>query len=161
MTLEPHNSIVEGLVRTCGWMRGSYDGPYPEEATAYGALPGASVLDLHNLKSGVMVVDGLTVRLRSGLGERLLQGFREGPATDVDDVGLRASYGEAHARVFGGRCVIVEIPDARPGTPRRGGGGAGEHRVLILIDAVTGKVIGSYMDRAVATFRQPFGTVWK
>ena len=80
---------------------------------------------------------GWAITLPGGLGNELLKGFRAGPATNVNDAGLRAQFGEAHATMVGGRCIIIEVPATVPA--------AGiEHRALILLDADSGLPFAYY-----------------
>ena len=145
MTDGANNLALHILLGVLGPMRGSYDGPYPDEAAAFAAVGAAMPFDLRQLPTDRIVVDGRAVVLRPGLGEELLKAFEEGPATDVNDPGLLTQYGEAHATLVG-RCVILEIPGAMPVAGK-------EHRALILLDAVRGLQFACYRRYAMMRLR--------
>ncbi len=149
MTEGSYDNGLLMMVSLFGPMPGSYDGPYPDQATAYTAIGGAAVVNLMDIAADRMLIAGRTIALQRGTGSRMLGCFSEGPATDVLDRTLLAEYGEAHAIIWGGRCVILEIPihppAVAPAPPR-------EQRVLILIDADHGNPFASYYAQPDAAF---------
>jgi len=140
MTYGTYNLAVWTLAKCFGPMPGSYDGPYPNQSTASSAMAGASTFDLRQLPSDRFVVDSRTISLPTGTGTAILGCFREGPATDVTDPALIARYGEARVTLYGGQCVILAIPGRDPAAV------PGDNRVLLLIDAKTGKAFAHYFD---------------
>lgn len=112
MTQLPHNLTVMSLFHCFGTMHGAYDGPYPTETDALAALAGGAPLDLKELRAGRVTVAGVTATLAANLGEKLLDGFPEGPAIEPDNPQILAEYGTPQVAVFGGRCLVLGIPAA-------------------------------------------------
>jgi hypothetical protein len=150
LTDSPYNAALYLWVSTLGPMKGCYAGPYPDEATARAALAGAKVFDLRQLPTDSIMVDGVTVKLRAGLGNEILKGFREGPATDAADSKLLKAYGEAHAMLYKGSCVTIGVPaEIMP---------AGDPNAVILIDCATGKLFSYYVDNGMGFY---FRRAWR
>lgn len=138
MTDGAHNAGLRLCISLFGYMRGSYDGPFPDEPTAFAFASSGAAFDLRQLATDTFAVDGVRVSLRPGSGAKLLAGFHEGPACDPADASLIRLYGEAHARVYAGWLLLLQIPKHFPdGNPARESG-------ILLIDIPTGRLVSTY-----------------
>lgn len=141
----PYNGALRFMVKCFGPMRGTYTGPFPDQPTAYAALGAAAPIDLRDLPARAVTLAGRRYALAPGVGAKLLQGFREGPASDISNEGLLKTYGPASALLYKPTLLILAIPSGNPALP-------GDPRVLILIDLSRGTPIADYHDQPEARF---------
>lgn len=99
----PYNSMVRLWLKVHGPMRGTYAGPYPDEPTARACVAGAKALDLTQLPTDSLLIDGGVIKLRAGLGREIMQGIREGLAVNPGDAALIRLYGGARATIYKGQ----------------------------------------------------------
>jgi hypothetical protein len=147
MRLKPYNAALRCLATLCGPMKGSYTGPFPDKAAAYAAIAAAPPIDLRQMPGDLVTIPPTPYPLAPGTGRLLLQGFPEGPATDVASDDLLRRYGPARAVIYKTSLLILAIPAGDSRFP-------GDTRVLILIDLVTGRPIANYHDQPSVRFRR-------
>ncbi|HEY4330405.1 MAG TPA: hypothetical protein VGN88_11770 [Phycisphaerae bacterium] len=154
ITQAPHNLTVLALFQLFGKMPGAYNGPYPSELDAYAALAGAAPFDLPAFSSDRFLVAGKLISLRPHLGEDLLKGFNEGPGSDPSDPTFLIQYGQPEATLYAGTCVIIAIPISLPAP-------GVENRIIILLDAPTGKAFAIYRDGVPTSYRPVWNSLWE
>jgi hypothetical protein len=120
----PNNAMLLVMTSLFGAMPGAYDGPYPSDAEVDEALRVAVPVPLAAVQADRVIVGGREVRLRPGLGGRLVDATMGSLATPPAPRGSILKGRVLALRFFGG--------DDEEYFPAP---------VLILIDTETGKVI--------------------
>jgi hypothetical protein len=141
----PYNAALRTMVKAFGPMRGTYTGPFPDQPTAYASLGAATPIDLPDLAADHLTLAGRNYFLAPGVGPKLLQGFRQGPASDIHNENLLKTYGPARALLYKPTLLLLAIPAGNPALP-------GDTRVLILIDLSRGTPIADYHDQPEIQF---------
>ncbi|HVX83298.1 MAG TPA: hypothetical protein VH253_00630 [Phycisphaerae bacterium] len=137
ITYSPYNLGAGFMSRLLGPMPGSYTGPYPDRAAAFAAIRSGSRVDLHDVADDRVHLHMLMIQLPPGMGSALLYGFHEGPATDIENPKLLASYGPARGVVYRSTLLILAVPTRLRKL-------AGDPDTLLLLDLDHDRLINVY-----------------